>query len=203
MEDAKAQAETLLAKFNMQGYVLDSALDMSTQRIQALAQDYADRITAGQAKTNIPTRNFGVIPPVEEGFFLIYYKQGAAAGSDSGSLHSVHAFVNGRGIVNLGLRDMFIQGKVLSTPDHLVSPESVMDKLPREIAASRFPGKVDNIQSVRLTYSPFQLPNKKDGLAFTPIWLVLYQDEEGAQAGYTCWVEFNAVDGKLMGAMFK
>lgn len=202
LEDARQQVEELMARFNMQGYTMQSALDMSEARIQALAKDYADRLASGKAKTNVPTRDFSVIPPQEEGFFLVYRKPGAQAGSDSAATHSVSAFVNGRGIARLSMRDMFIQGEVLSTPEALVSPQSVADKLPKEIAASRYPSKVESILSVSLTYSPIQLPGEK-GLAFTPVWLVTYQDEEAAQSSYTCWAEFNAVDGSLMGAIFK
>ncbi|MPN52020.1 hypothetical protein SDC9_199672 [bioreactor metagenome] len=45
--------------------------------------------------------------------------------------------------------------------------------------------------------------NKADGMVLSPVWLVIYQDEEAAAEGYTCWAEFNAVDGKLLNAIFK
>jgi hypothetical protein len=44
---------------------------------------------------------------------------------------------------------------------------------------------------------------KADGMVLSPIWLVIYQDEEAAKKGYNCWAEFDAVDGKLRNAIFK
>ena len=200
LKQAQQQVESLMQKLDMQGYLCDAALDMTAERIQTLAKERQDKIASGKLKTNIPARDVSQITADDEGYYLTYHKPGAAQGSDSSATHSISAFVGPRGIASLTMRDMFIQGDVLRTPDTLVSPESVVDKLPGDIAASRFPGKVQAIQSVRLTYGPMQ---DKGNVVFTPLWLVLYQDEDAARNGFTCWAEYNAVDGSLMNAIFK
>ena len=104
--------------------------------------------------------------------------------------------------MDLSIRDMYVRGEVYSTPERLVSYEDVLERLPKEMAASRFPEKLDSVLEVRLTYSAVRAANKADGMVLTPTWLVLYQDASAAKSGYTCYAEFNAVDGKLLNAIF-
>ena len=203
LADAQATLEALLAALGMTGYVCDYALDMSVARIMALGADMNARIAAGTFFTNVPPYDFAQATAEDEGFYLTYHKQGGAG--DHGSAHrfSAHALVTRRGVVNLTVYDLYIPGDVYSTPQALVAPEQVLASLPGEMAASRFPAELVSVASLHLTYAPMRAANKADGMVLSPVWLVLYTDEDAEAQGYTCWAEFDAVDGKLLDAIFK
>ena len=203
LDAAKATLETLLSQLSVTGYACDAALDMAVDRIHLLGADMNAQITAGEFYTNIPQCDFSKATTADEGFSLRYLKPEIGLNEGSGSYFNVYAYVTVRGVVYLALRELYIPGAVSSTPEALVSPESVLERLPQEAAAGRFATKVVTIQSIRLSYAPMRAANKADGMVLSPIWLVLYQDEESQGQGYTSWAEFDAVDGKLLNAMFK
>ncbi len=203
LDQAKERLEKLLEQLGVTGYVCDYALDMSLERIMALGSDRNAAIASGQLYTNMPQYDYSQATAADEGFYLSYHKPGDGPNLGNGDIFSAYAYVTQRGVVALSLRDMYIPGEVYDTPETLVSPQTVLDRLPQELAASRFPGKVASVSSVRLTYAPMRAPNKADGMVLSPTWLVIYQDEEAQAQGYTCWAEFNAVDGKLLNAMFQ
>lgn len=203
LDEAKKTLETLLERLGVTGYVFDYALDMSVERIQALDAEQNARIAAGTLRTNLPPYDFTQISAADEGFYLSYHKPGNGRGQGNGDIFSVYAYVTGRGVVEAAIRDMYIPGDVYDTPQTLVRPEDILARLPQEVAASRFPEKVASVSSMRLTYSPVRAANKADGMVLTPVWLVIYQDEQAAAQNYTCWAEFDAVDGKLLSAIFK
>lgn len=203
LEEAKQTLEALLAKLNMTGYICDYALDMSLTRILALGNDENDRIASGELSTNVPPYDYTLATEADEGFFLSYHKQGERIGLGNSDLFSVYAYVTQRGIVNLALREDYMQGEVYLTPEKLVDYQEVLKALPKEMAASRFSEKLASVLEVRLTYSAIRAAKKVDGMVLTPTWLVIYQDESAMASGYECWAEFNAVDGKLLRAMFK
>jgi hypothetical protein len=203
LDEAKATLEALLAKLNVNGYVCDNALDMSLERIVALGNDKNAMIASGEYFTNVPPYVFTKAPAEDEGYFLSYHKPGSSD-EGQGYLFRVYAYVTSRGVVKANISDMYIPGEVYFTPEKLVTPEAVMEKLPEEIAASQFPDmKVASISSLCLTYAPMRAANKADGMVLSPIWRVVYQDAQAAAGGYDCWAEFDAVDGKLLEATFK
>lgn len=203
LEEAKATLEALLRELGVTGYACDYALDMSVERIVMLGNDMKERIASGEHFTNIPQPDYSQVTAADEGFYLSYHKHGDSRNQGNGDIFSVYAYVTQRGVVNLSLRDMYIPGEVYSTPETLVDPKVVLEKLPAEVAASRFPEKVLSISSIQLTYAPMRAAKKADGMVLSPVWLVLYQDEKATRSGYTCWAEFDAVDGKLLNAIFK
>lgn len=203
LKEAQARLEALLEQLGVAGYVCDYALDMSLERITALGGDLNAAIASGQLYTNLPQYDYTQATAADEGFYLSYHKPGDGPNLGNGDIFSAYAYVTQRGVVALSLRDMYIPGEVYGTPETLVSPQAVLDRLPQEVAASRFPAKVASVSSVRLTYAPMRAPDKADGMVLSPIWLVIYQDEEALAQGYTCWAEFDAVNGKLLNAMFQ
>ena len=56
---------------------------------------------------------------------------------------------------------------------------------------------------MELTYAAMRASKKADGMVLSPIWSVTYQDEMAGEEGYTSWADFDAVDGKLLNAIFK
>ncbi len=203
LDEAKKTLETLLNRLGLTGYTCDYALDMSAERIKALGSDMNAMITSGKFFTNLPQYDYSQVSAADEGFYLSYHKPGDGRNLGNGDIFSVYAYVTRRGVVETSIRDAYIPGDVYGTPDSLVDPQKILIRLPEEVAASRFPGKVVSVSSIRLTYAPMRASKKADGMVLSPIWLVIYQDEEAAEKGYNCWAEFNAVDGKLLNAMFK
>ncbi len=203
LDGAKQTLETLLKELGVTGYACDYALDMSVERIKALGGDKNALIASGELFTNLPPYDYSQVTEADEGFYLSYHKPSDGGDLGNGDIFSVYAYVTRRGVVYAAIRDAYIPGDVYDTPDSLVDPAQVLASLPQEAAASRFPGKVVSVSGIRLTYAPMRASNKADGMVLSPIWLVIYQDEEGAAQGYSCWAEFNAVDGKLLNAMFK
>jgi hypothetical protein len=203
LNEAKKVLETLLDRLGVTGYTCDYALDMSVERIKALGSNMNAMITSGKYFTNLPQYDFSQVSAADEGFYLSYHKPSDGRNLGNGDIFSVYAYVTSRGVVRASIRDAYIPGDVYDSPDSLVDPEKILAKLPGEVAASRFPGKVVSISSIRLTYSQMRAANKADGMVLSPVWLVIYQDEEAEKKNYDCWAEFDAVNGKLLNAIFK
>ena len=198
LDEAKAEVETLLEVLGVEGYTCDYALDMDVERIQSIGAQNNQRIEENEY-SNAPILDYSLATQENEGFFLHY---GNGVMTDGGQF-DVRAYVTQNGVADLMLRDLYIKGDVVSTPETLVSPETVMAALPVEIANSRFSDMtLDHIICIELTYSPARAADKADGMVFTPAWYVVYQDNEAVKDGYTCYAIFNAVDGTLLASMF-
>ena len=143
--------------------------------------------------------DYSLVTENNEGFYLHYSKD---VWTD-GDRFSIHAYVTSEGIVSLQIRDLYIQGDVYQTPEALVSADTVLAQLPGEVENSRFPSTVKSIQSISLIYTPMRASHKEDGIVLAPAWLVIYQDEDAARSGFTCWAVFDAVNGTLLSAIFK
>ena len=193
--EAKQTLETLFAELNLTDYVCENTLDMSVERIVELG---AELKTEETFFADLPPYNFSTATVADEGFYLCYRKS-----DESRGLSIIQAYATERGIVNLSIREEYTRGEVYSTPEALVDYHEVLSILPTEINASLFPEKLVSILEVRLNYSAMRAANKADGMVLTPTWLVIYLDESAVERGYTCWAEFNAVDGKLLNATFK
>ncbi len=203
LDEAKETLEALLRQLGVTGYVCDYALDMSVERIVTLGNDMKAMIASGKHFSNIPQPDYSQTAAEDEGFYLSYHKPSDGGNHGNGDIFSVYAYVTPRGVVDISLRDMYITGDVYSTPKALVDPQIILEKLPEAVSSSRFPEAVVSISSVRLTYAPLRAADKADGMVLSPIWLVLYQDTKAEKSGYDCWAEFDAVDGKLLNAIFK
>jgi len=199
LDEAKAQVEALLAALCVKGYTCDWALDMDVERIQQLGAQHNQAIQ-NHDWSNSPIRDYSLATTKDEGFYL-HCQNGVKTGDGRFDLH---AYVTGDGIANFMLRDQYIRGDVCYTPEALLSPEAAMERLPAEMANSKFAGmKLHSIQSISLVYTPTRAENKADGMVFTPAWYILYQDTEAAGQNYDCYAIFNAVDGRLISAIFQ
>lgn len=202
LDDAKAQVEELMEKLGIrEGYACTAALDMSIDRIQAWGAAYNQAIHDGKIYTNLPEYDYSAVAPEEEGYYLTYDLMGVDQANQG--RFSVTAYVSKRGIAYANIRNDFIRGEAAYTPDSLIAPETAVQRLGEEISRSRSGGKIEKILRVALTYAPVRAENKAEGMLFTPMWQVLYQDENATRQDYTCYAEFNAVDGTLLDAMFR
>ncbi|MBN1777819.1 MAG: DUF4179 domain-containing protein [Clostridiales bacterium] len=198
LDSAKAKLEALLETLNVEGYTCDYALDMDIERIRSMGETWNRILEENQ--WNSAVLDYSLAAEENEGFYL-HYTNGVKS---DGNRFDIYAYVTQKGIAYLQLRDLYIRGDVVSTPETLVSPESVMAALPVEMTDSRFSDMtLDHIVSIELTYAPARAADKTDGMVFTPAWYVIYRDNEGAEYDYDSYAIFNAVDGAMLYAMFQ
>ena len=89
-----------------------------------------------------------------------------------------------------------MMGEKAEAPDTLITSEKAVERLHEEVARSRNSEKVVRIKTVELTYMPIRAENKRDGMVFAPVWKV-------EKKGFDSWAVFNAVNGKLIDAIFQ
>ena len=199
LDEAKAQAEALMAKLGMTGYTCTTALDMSVDRIHHMGALYNAAIDSGAMYTNAFRYDYSTATSADEGYYLCYHKFGTD-GDIAGQFEAVF-YVTADGIKTINLRDAYEQGEVIHTPAKLVDAQTVAAALPGEMADSRFPEEVKQITRATLTWMPVRA-DKGDGMVMTPVWVLSYLTGEGEQQGYECWAVFDAIDGKLIDAVF-
>lgn len=204
LKEAEQTLDALLQKLGVSGYRPYRWLDMSVERIHTLGAKLNQAIETGKLGTNIPPFDYATAQDADEGFYLRYARPGLERENGGGSSFQVTAYVTRRGVVDLDLNDPYIQGEVYDTPKKLIDVQIALDALPKAIAASRNAHKVVSIEKAELCYALLRAPNKKDGMVFSPVWAITYQDEESRAAGnaYSSWAEFSALDGKLVDAIF-
>lgn len=196
LEEAKAMVEALLSELKVEGYACDWALDMDTARIRSMGERMNRTILQNQF-WNSPTPDYSKVTAENEGFYL-RYRNGVKTDEN---LFEIHAYVTGKGVVDLHLRDLYLRGGVHAVPEKLLDPETVLARLPEEIARSRYREMtVKSVVSIELTYAPARAENKAEGMVLTPAWYVTYYDTEDAL--HEAFAVFDAVDGTLLNAIF-
>lgn len=199
LDEAKAQAEALMAKLGMTGYTCTTALDMGVERIHKMGAMYNAAIDSGVMSTNAFRHDYSTATTANEGYYLCYHKFGND-GDIAGQFEAVF-YVTADGIKSINLRDAYEQGDVIHTPAKLVDAQTVAAALPGEMADSRYPEELKQITRATLTWMPVRA-DKGDGMVMTPVWVLSYLTAEGQQQGYECWAVFDAIDGTLIDAVF-
>ncbi len=199
LDEAKAQAEALMAKLGMTGYSCTTALDMGMDRIHKMGALWNEAIDSGAMYTNAFRYDYSTATTADEGYYLRYHKFGTD-GDIAGQFEAVF-YVTADGIKCINLRDAYEQGDVIHTPSKLVDVQTVAATLPGEMADSRYPEELKQITRATLTWMPVRA-DKGDGMVMTPVWVLSYLTDEGEQQGYECWAVFDAIDGKLIDAIF-
>ncbi len=199
LDEAKAQAEALMAKLGMPGYTCTTALDMGVDRIHQMGALYNAAIDSGALSTNAYRYDYSTATTAEEGYYLIYHRFGSDS-AIAGQFEAVF-YVTADGIKEINLRDAYVQGEVLRTPERLVEAQTVIEALPGEMADSRCPEKLTQVKRATLTWMPVR-DQKSDGMVMTPVWVLAFLTEESYQQGYEGWAVFDAATGKLISAIF-
>ena len=201
-EDADESAKKMMELLHLSGYELTWALDMDLDRIKTLGKEYNEYwYESGSGFTNSPKYDYDLATAEDEGYYLIY-TQTSAAGLDE-TQGSASFFITSRGIVYAEIRCYYMMGEKAEAPDTLITSEKAVERLHEEVARSRNSEKVVRIKTVELTYMPIRAENKRDGMVFAPVWKVTYVDESGEKKGFDSWAVFNAVNGKLIDAIFQ
>lgn len=199
LDEAKAQAEVLMAKLGMTGYTCTTALDMGVERIHQMGALYNAAIDSGMLSTNAFHYDYAAATTADEGYYLCYHKFGND-GDIAGQFEAVF-YVTADGIKSINLRDAYEQGDVIHTPEKLVDASTVAAALPGEMADSRYPEELKQITRATLTWMPVRA-DKGDGMVMSPVWVLSYLTDEGEQQGYECWAVFDAIDGSLIDSVF-
>ena len=199
LDEAKAQAEALMAKLGVTGYTCTAALDMGVERIHKMGAMYNAAIDSGVMYTNAFRYDYSTATTADEGYYLCYHKFGTD-GDMAGQFEAVF-YVTADGIKSINLRDAYEQGDVIHTPAKLVDASTVAAALPGEMADSRYPEELKQITRATLTWMPVRA-DKGDSMVMTPVWVLSYLTAEGEQQGYECWAVFDAIDGSLIDSVF-
>ncbi len=201
-EDANASAKKMMELLHLSGYELTWALDMDLERIKILGKEYNEYwYESGSGFTNSPRYDYDLATAEDEGYYLIY-TQTSAAGLDE-TWRSASFFITSRGIVYAEVRCYYMMGEKAGVPDALITSAKAVERLYEEVARSRDGKKVVRIKAVELTHMPVRAENKQEGMVFAPVWKVIYVDESGEKKGFDSWAVFNAVNGKLIDAIFQ
>ena len=201
-EDADESAKKMMELLHLSGYELTWALDMDLDRIKTLGKEYNEYwYESGSGFTNSPKYDYDLATAEDEGYYLIY-TQTSAAGLDE-TQGSASFFITSRGIVYAEVRCYYMMGGKKGAPDALILSEKVVERLYEEVVKSRNGEKVVRVKTVELTHMPIRAENKRDGMVFAPVWKVTYVDESGEKKGFDSWAVFNAVNGKLIDAIFQ
>lgn len=196
LDVAKARVESLLAELKLEGYACAWALDMDVERIKALGE--SENAWIKSSPSNAPIVDYSLVSKENEGFYL-RYENGVENSSEGNFV--ITSYVTEKGIITFTARDPYQKGEIVSQPEKLVEADSILKRLPEEIAESRFSEMtVREIISLELIYAPARAENKAEGMVFTPAWLIKYYDTD--QRKYEAYAVFNAVDGKLLSANF-
>lgn len=199
LDQAKAKVEVLLAKLDMSGYTCTTALDMSLERIQTMGNEMNRQIDLGNLFTNNFRYDYMTATVENEGYYLRYHKYGTEG--DVAGLFEATFYVTADGVMEINLRDYYVPGDILTTPEKLLDVETVAERLPEEMAKSRWPETLVEIRQAELTWMPVRAEKGAD-MVMSPVWMLSYVSDDGEQEGYTGWAAFSAIDGTLVDAIF-
>ena len=209
LTDAKATAEETITRLGIGSnqYVCNEALDMSLERIRTMGAVWEQAVADGGLLVDggdYQPYDYSSIPASEEGYYLEYSLLGVDT-SPAGGRYKAIFYITSRGIVYANIRNPFSRGEIVNTPDTLITSDIAISRLAEELgkSLSRYDKEIKSIQRVALTYEAIRADNKAEGMVFTPVWLILYQDDTAVQQDYSCYALINAVDGSLIDASFR
>ena len=207
LDEARDAAETMMTRLGIDGnqYACEEALDLSLERIQEMGAIWEQAIADGNllVDDDYQPYNYSAIPASEEGYYLKYSPLGVDT-TVAGGRYGVAFYITGRGIEYASVRNPFVCGGIVSTPASLITPETAVSRLTEELGRSLpdYSKEIKSIQRIALTYETIRAENKADGMVFSPVWMIMYQDESAVRQDASCYALINAVDGALISASF-
>lgn len=194
LAEAKERTEALLAALGMEGYVCETALDMSLERILEMGEKWGKLLDDGVLVSSyrLDTR---LATTQDEGYFLRYRRFGTE--SDLSGQFYADLYVTADGFASINITDLYATGEILSTPNTLISWQDAANALPGELAASRMQPVLDEITVARLAWCPVREKESPSGMAFTPAWVLAFTAQSDGHSSEMHAI-FNAVTGKLI-----
>lgn len=199
LEEAKAVAEGLLEKLGLEGYICTAALDMGMDRIQTMGNELNHQMDIGNLSGNAFRYDYSHVSAGDEGYYLQYHPFGKE-GDLAGQFHATF-YITADGIQVINLCDQYARGGIIRTPEALLEAEAVCQMLPMEMVKSRSPETLVEISGAFLTWMPMRA-DQGSGMILSPVWMLTYVSEDGEREGYTGWAAFDAVNGRLVDAIF-
>ena len=197
LDEAKNRVEQLFSQLGMEGYVCETALDMSLERIQEMGARWNQLINDGHMLNN-PVLDYSTAAVQDEGYFLIYNRFGSDG--DDASQFRASFFVTADGIASINIHDPYAVGNALETPEKLVDWQTVLSALPGELKASRMALELDTVSRIRLTWNLVRSKEAASGLAFTPVWVISFNCRSAEENYDHMYAAFNAINGRLIDA---
>lgn len=195
LKEAKDIAENLIQAHGLREYELTFAYDLHMERIQKLGEKIMQARETGQYSTNGPME-FLEATAEDEGYYLEYKRH--AMENVSTRDYAVRLYITKNGIVHANIHESHQKGEEIRQSGKLMDAKQVVESLPKVLVANGYDIDSLKIVGVRLCY---QTKLEKKALIFTPIWQIFYK-EDSAQS-YNAWANFDAIDGKLLDAIFK
>lgn len=194
LAEAKARAEALLASLGMEGYVCETALDMSLERILEMGEKWGQLLDDGVLVSSyrFDTR---LATTQDEGYFLRYRRFGTE--SDLSGQFYADFYVTANGFATVSITDQYAMGEVLSTPNRLISWQEAAAALPKELENSRMQPVLAEITVARLTWCPIREKSSPSGMAFAPAWVLAFTALSDGHASDMHAI-FNAETGHLI-----
>ena len=198
LAEARQTAEAFMEKLGMedQGYELAYALDMDLERIRTMGEKY-NRERLDEGLNDDSMQDYTAAVAEDEGYFLLY----TLLGSPRISYHDYHLelYVTSRGIEDAYFGAEYRREEIVDTPAELISPDEAAARFYEELAASESRRTADSLDRISLCYMPVRAQNKKDSMVFIPAWQISYT----WRGRNRHWAYINAIDGKLIDAVFK
>lgn len=194
LSEAQARADQLFATLGLEGYVCETALDMSLARIREMGEKWNELIDRGIFVSTL-RMNPGAATTQDEGYFLRYRRFGTESDL-SGQFHA-DLYVTAEGFASVNICDQYAMGEVLSVPETLISWQEAAEALPGALADSHMQPELEEITVARLTWCPVREKASESGMAFTPAWVLAFT---ALSDGRSCEMHavFNAVTGGLI-----
>jgi len=194
LDEAKKHAEALLAALGMEGYVCETALDMTLERILTMSEKWGELLDSGKLVSSYRFDCSGATTE-DEGYLLRYRRFGTE--SDLSGQFYADFYVTAKGFATISITDQYAMGEVISIPETLVGWQEAADSLIKELADSRMQPEFREVLSARLAWCPVRDRQSETGMAFTPAWVLLFSAEHDGRIDEMHGI-FNAVNGKFI-----
>lgn len=201
LDDAQNTAKEMLEKLGLHDYTCSYALDMSVERIHELGESYNRFWYESDAFNNSPRMDYNRVTNGDEGYYLVF----TPMGDDTPNETPIQArfFINRAGIAFMSVQNAIYLGDPFYTPNALISPEQAISVLKTEAVISWVHQPVQTVHKVALVYRAMKTDGQTEGMIYTPVWYIEYKDADSINQDYYCWGEIDAVNGKLIRAIFK
>ena len=205
LADAQVGFEEMLQKTASGVWEMEAALDMDEARIHAMGEAYNEeqRYWNERLDQGRDYSDYSQLTEDDECYYLEYrYLVNGLPAYYEYDWFGAEALMSADGMERIDVHVKYLTGDLLRTPDHLLSPQEIMEILPQEMRKYRFGGKLHSVISLELVYSVQEDEASPTGYAMAPAWYIIYRDNGAAKQGYTCTAVFSAVDGEMIQSMF-
>ena len=195
LSEAEQALDALLAKLGIEDAQLVWSYGMDVEHINLLNDERTLEIEGRQGLGSTPAYDMSAVTEEDGGWLLICSATVDGITADRAML-DVSAFVDKSGVSHLNLRQDYVLGDVLDTPETLLTAEQALTKAIEAAGKSWIPEMADNLREAmgaEMIYAPYTAGELK----LVPAWRISALDE---LKDYVFTVDISAVDGALLAA---